>query len=164
MQGRGGAIVGWTQYLLPIVFLGLIVWAHYILFIGDEREMADCSKTKVFFKELDRMCETVNKNGEVEDCTFYKPHYGCCGYMHWLPDGVEKAMTVLQKWSDEHPSHFLPKTRQSEFLKMFPNAQLNFDGVLGIQPCVVDKKFTSEYCISDHCYKCKIEYWLAEVE
>lgn len=79
--------------------------------------MADCSKIEVFFEELDRMCETVNKNGEAEDCAFYKPNYGCCGYMHWFPDGVEKAVTVLQKWSDEHPK----KTRQSELLKMFPN-------------------------------------------
>ena len=126
--------------------------------------MADCSKTKVFFEELDRMCETVNKYSEVEDCVFYKPHYGCCGHMDWLPDGVENAVTVLQKWSDEHPSHSLPKTRQSKFLMMYPNARLDFDSVLVIEPCAVDKNFASTYCISDHCYKCRAEYWLAEAE
>lgn len=54
--------------------------------------------------------------------------------------------------------------RQSKFLKMFPNAQLDFDGVLGIAPCGVDKDFKSEYCNSDNCHKCRAEYWLAEVE
>lgn len=106
------------------------------------------------------MCKTVNKNGEVEDCVFYKPHYGCCGHMDWLPDGVEKAITVLQKWSNEHPK----ETRQSKFLKMFPNAKLHFDGSLVINPCELDEAFKSEYCNSDNCHKCRAEYWLAEVE
>ena len=35
--------MGWTQYLLPIVFLGLIGGTHYILFVGDDREMVDYS-------------------------------------------------------------------------------------------------------------------------
>lgn len=54
--------------------------------------------------------------------------------------------------------------RQSKFLMMFPNARLDFDSVLVIEPCAVDKNFASTYCISDHCYKCRAEYWLAEVE
>lgn len=149
----------WTQYLLPIFFLGLIVWTHYILFVGDEREMVDCSKIEVFFEELDRMCKTVNKDGEVEDCAFYKPNYGCCGYMSWLPDGVEKAVTVLQKWSDEHPK----KTRQSEFLKMFPNAQMERRH-LAFCPKLFD---TASICIKDGsggCRLCIEKYWSEEVE
>lgn len=54
--------------------------------------------------------------------------------------------------------------RQSKFLMMFPNARLDFDSVLVIEPCAVDKNFASTYYISDHCYKCRAEYWLAEVE
>lgn len=126
--------------------------------------MADCSKTKVFFEELDRMCETVNKYGEVEDCIFYKPNYGCCGYKHWFPDGVEKAITVLQKWSDEHS----PKTRQSELLKMFPNINRWRDerGELYIDFC--PKSFDSTFrCRKDdsgRCLACMKEYWSEEVE
>ena len=148
----------WTQYLLPIFFLGLIVWTHYILFVGDEREMVDCSKIEVFFEELDRMCKTVNKYGEAEDCVFYKPNYGCCGYMHWLPDGVEKTVTVLQKWSDEHPR----KTRQSEFLKMYPNAMLCEGEYLNIAPCPLDRNIRKG--CSESCINCHREYWLAAVE
>ena len=120
--------------------------------------MADCSKTEVFFEELDRMCKTVNKYGEAEDCVFYKPNYGCCGYMHWLPDGVEKAVTVLQKWSDEHPR----KTRQSEFLKMYPNAMLCEGEYLNIAPCHLDRNIRKG-CL-ESCINCHREYWLAEVE
>lgn len=120
--------------------------------------MADCSKTEVFFEELDRMCKTVNKYGEAEDCVFYKPNYGCCGYMHWLPDGVEKAVTVLQKWSDEHPK----KTRQSEFLKMYPNAMLCEGEYLNIAPCHLDRNIRKG--CSESCINCHREYWLAEVE
>ena len=121
--------------------------------------MADCSKTEVFFEELDRMCKTVNKYGEAEDCVFYKPNYGCCGYMHWLPDGVEKAVTVLQKWSDEHPR----KTRQSKFLKLFPNAHMRDDcSVLNICPMELDKHFICKKSI--FCVDCQKKYWLAEVE
>lgn len=126
--------------------------------------MADCSKTKVFFEELDRMCKTVNKYGEVEDCAFYKPNYGCCGYMHWLPDGVEKAITVLQKWSNEHPL----KTRQSELLKMFPNMRClrNERGESYIDFC--PKSFDSTLrCRKDgsgSCPACMKEYWSEEVE
>lgn len=135
--------------------------------------MADCSKTEVFFEELDRMCKTVNKYGEAEDCVFYKPNYGCCGYMHWFPDGVEKAVTVLQKWSDEHPK----KTRQSEFLKMFPNAVLiardwlqyhsntkDDCPVIDICPHKVDTTLEVDCKDVRSCYVCRKEYWQAEVE
>lgn len=120
--------------------------------------MADCGKTEVFFEELDRMCNTVNEYGEVEDCVFYKPHYGCCGHMDWFPDGVEKAMTVLQKWSDEHPK----KTRQSEFLKMYPNARLCEGEYLNIAPCNLDRTLRKD-CLQN-CINCHREYWLTEVE
>lgn len=126
--------------------------------------MADCSKTKVFFEELDRMCNTVNKYGEVEDCAFYKQHYGCCGHMDWLPDGVEKAMTILQKWSNEHPK----KTRQSEFLKMFPNAKYWYnekgDKYIEFCPKLFDSTLKCRKDGSGGCSACIKEYWLTEVE
>lgn len=60
----------WTQYLLPIFFLGLIIWTHYILFIGDVREMVDCNKTEVFLKEWKRMCDVYS--GIHQQCPLYK--------------------------------------------------------------------------------------------
>lgn len=102
MQGRGGEVVWWTQYLLPIFFLGLIVWTHYILFAGDEREMVDCSDFKTFAEEKNRMCQSL----EPETLCPLKQ-----GWTSWFCDECEDmcfqetdfAIKTVQKWSDEHP-------------------------------------------------------------
>ena len=51
------------------------------------------------------------------------------------------------------------KTRQSEFLKMFPNARMD-DGVAAACPSRVDKNFNC--CLP--CDDCRKDFWLAEVE
>ena len=73
---------------------------------------------------------------------------------------------IVEQWDKEHPI----KTRQSEFLKMFPDAQI-FEGVLKIEPCeLIDSKLNSEECHSydefglSGCYECRKKYWLEEVE
>lgn len=53
------------------------------------------------------------------------------------------------------------KTRQSEFLKMFPNAPF-YRGVVSIPPCSVEKEMR-ENCLRSDCYECRRTYWLAEV-
>lgn len=149
--------MGWMQYLLPIAFLGLIVWAHYMLFIGDDRKMADCSDLKVFVEEFKRMCKgTACKDCEIQKNAGNKFHV-CLDYVSTC---YQEAAKIVQKWSDSHPK----KTRQSKFLKLYPNAKLHFDGSLVINPCELDEAFKSEYCNSDNCHKCRAEYWLAEVE
>ena len=88
---------------------------------------------------------------------------GCSSIVHAHP---EKVVAIVEKWSAENPV----KTRQSEFLKLFPNAEFNTDGILTIAPCLVDKTFnmsagsTEECCVKKDCIKCRKEYWLAEVE
>ena len=73
----------------------------------------------------------------------------------------EKAVEIVEKWAAEHPV----KTRQSEFLKIFPNAKLNEDGELLILPCHIYFRYTPEEgCDGTGCTKCKKEYWLEEVE
>lgn len=77
----------------------------------------------------------------------------------------EEAVAIVEKWSKEHPR----KTRQSEFLKMFPNA-LIFKEILTINPCVIDSsRFSIEEChaYDDNnagCFACRKKYWLEEVE
>ena len=52
------------------------------------------------------------------------------------------------------------KTRQSEFLKMFPNANQK-EGVMDICPLILDK---SEKCFKVNCKVCQKDFWLAEVK
>jgi hypothetical protein len=74
----------------------------------------------------------------------------------------------LEKWSKEHPI----KTRQSEFLKMFPNARIESDGMPSICPIVVDKRCHNKdddalFCLvrdEEECRKCRRDYWLQEVQ
>lgn len=67
----------------------------------------------------------------------------------------DRANEIILKWCKEHPI----KTRQSEFLKMFPNAR-TCNGVIDICPI----SFGMECSIGDNCSECEKEYWLAEVE
>lgn len=152
------------KYLLPIVFLGLIVWVHYILYIGDERKMVDCSDFKTFIKEQNRMCQSLTDPKVL--CPLKQ------GLVSWFCDECEGmcfqeadfAIRTVQKWSDEHPL----KTRQSELLKMFPNMRClrNERGESYIDFC--PKSFDSTLrCRKDgsgSCPACMKEYWLAEVE
>lgn len=77
---------------------------------------------------------------------------------------AEEIVAIVEKWLAEHPV----KTRQSEFLKIFPNALCNDDGVLIILPCDIDtKKYTpyGEFCenINTDCDKCREMYWLEQL-
>ena len=68
--------MGWTHYLLPIFFLGLIIWTHYILFVGDEREMMDWSKTEEFLKKWERMCDSSQCT--CKQCYLYETVLNLC--------------------------------------------------------------------------------------
>lgn len=160
----------WTQYLLPIVFLGLIVWVHYILYIGDEREMADCSKIEVFLKEWKRMCDSLQRTCQRCHLCEMVNTGNCHTAMRTMPNLVIDA---VQRWSDEHP----PKTRQSEFLKMYPNTALvardwlkyhpdarDDCSVIDICPRKVDTTLEVDCKDAEGCYACRKDFWLAEVE
>ena len=113
-----------------------------------------------YLKEKKRMCSkyklceacpmSLFNNGKEVNCQSLETSY------------PEEAAAIVEKWSAEHPV----ETRQSEFLKMFPNAAINPDGILAIQPCFIDKTFNGDgkYCEINDCVKCRKSYWLAEVE
>ena len=66
-----------------------------------------------------------------------------------------------------YPDQFKPnpkKTRQSEFLKQYPNAKLNSKGVLDIQPCDIDTSYVTKQCFSACGHECQNAYWSQEVE
>lgn len=106
-----------------------------------------------FLKEMNRMCSKI----QCETCSLRYTNNGmdlpCYSFTKYYP---EKAIETVEKWSAEHPV----KTRQSEFLKMFPNASIEH-GCLDICPEDVDKNVP---CYNKLCVDCKKEYWLAEVE
>lgn len=50
-----------------------------------------------------------------------------------LPD-FEDYVKGVEEWAKEYPV----KTRQTEFLKMFPNVPIRSDGYVDIAPCNLD--------------------------
>lgn len=121
--------------------------------------MIDCAKTENYFTEKRRMigqqkdgiCQldcidcplSIDNNGTGIECSVFETLY------------PEKAISIVQKWSDEHPQ----KTYLSEFLKHYPNALLNDTGLpKGICPydLGLDLGLMSiEGCRNDrNCVKC----------
>lgn len=86
-----------------------------------------------------------------DECNIYKP--GC---------DFESLVEAVEAWAAEHPR----KTRQSEFLKQWPDAALYDDGVLGISPCSLSKKKNGDRCDdrTKSCRDCRREFWMEEVE
>ena len=99
-----------------------------------------------YVKQRNRMCDYyINCN----DCP--AGYYEGCSSL----SGIPKLIPIVEQWAKEHPV----KTRQSEFLKMFPSARID-DGVIFLGPCAID---TSHKCMLD-CKKCCRDFWLKEIE
>ena len=83
-----------------------------------------------------------------------------CGTMSEMW-GVDAAQIVknTEEWSAAHPR----KTRQSEFLKHYPDARILAHGCLNACPMNVFSD-TGINCNAQPCIECKKAFWLAEVE
>ena len=99
-----------------------------------------------FLDKVDRL----SKRGSTEEKMRYND-YRTAG------DNVG-AVKFVEHWCTEHPA----KTRQSEFLKHYPNARI----ILGcLDACPMDVFGDTEAnCNRQPCYECKKAFWLAEVE
>lgn len=93
--------------------------------------MIDCAKTENYFAERRRMTMTAKYGICKLDCTKCplssknngtSENLSCANLEIHYP---EKAIAIIQKWSDEHPQ----KTYLSEFLKHYPNAPLDDAGM-----------------------------------
>ena len=105
-----------------------------------------------FIKEQNRMCNTIK---ECRDCPVYE--CGECIVEHMTNiKYLQEAVEIIEKWSKENPV----KTRQTEFLKLFPNANLVNDTLIFCPHCI-DATFE---CKSFDCFKCRNNYWMQEVE
>lgn len=112
-----------------------------------------------FLKTVDRLCRAK------EDCSSCPLNgYACDANLkdvarYYTLESVQDMVQKLEQWAKEHPV----RTRQSEFLRMFPNAMINeSDGILCITPCNIEGK--SIGCPNGKsCGDCRRDYWLTEV-
>lgn len=127
--------------------------------------MIDCSKTENYFAEKRRMTKKHKLNGgayicelNCTECPLSSLNNGttdnmaCSNFETLYP---EKAIAIVQKWSDEHPQ----RTYLSQFLKNYPNAPLDDDGApKGVCPHALG--LTDIDDCDDNCVEC----WNKRVE
>lgn len=107
-----------------------------------------------YMREKDRMCSSYIKscNDCLEsECPLKVTQNGititCRRFESLYP---EKAISIVQKWSDEHPL----KTYLTELLKIFPNTPLEDDGTPNFCPYRLGL-MSEDNCRKDHnCVKC----------
>lgn len=112
-----------------------------------------------FFKTVNRLCKNQRC---CTECPIHKNGMGCMVKAdNDSIKSIEETVSKVEQWAKGHPV----KTRQSELLKVFPNARIDDSRVLIFCP----KDFLpvgarSTYCEKhENCKECRKDYWLAEV-
>lgn len=115
--------------------------------------------TVEFLKTVDRLCRAE------EDCSSCPLNgYACDANLkdvarYYTLESVQDMVQKVEQWTTDHPV----KTRQSEFLKMFPNAKI-YNDVIWLCPKYIGCDYKpEENCNEISCFDCKREFWLAEV-
>jgi hypothetical protein len=116
-----------------------------------------------FINEKYRMCELLNY--ECRKCKIDALEHGREGCWGAIRKHPEEAVAIVERWAKEHPR----KTRQNEFLKMFPRASMASNGTIDFCPNSFDEEFACPEkgkigrgeC---ECPDCRKRYWLEEVE
>ena len=108
-----------------------------------------------YVKQRNRMCDYYVNCG---DCP--AGAYERCASLNEIPNLVP----IVEKWAKEHPV----KTRQSEFLKMWPDAEIGEDGLPAVAPCQLNVELLqceSQKDCEDRgvCGKCRCDFWLKEI-
>lgn len=117
-----------------------------------------------YIKEAKRICKSRSVCKSVSSKCPLLDENGHCTATADICDAdiiekTEKAVRIVEQWAKDNPL----KTRQREFLKMFPNAAVDVDdGILCIRPCLVEKIVNG--CSEKSCQYCRREYWLEEVD
>lgn len=80
-------------------------------------------------------------------------------------DNANLFVDLVEEWSREHPI----KTRQSVFLKQWPDAIISHDGLPEVAPCqlcvgLIHGKSTKDCEKRGLCAKCRSEFWMQEME
>ena len=109
-----------------------------------------------YVNQRERMCDYYVNCG---DCPAGK--YERCASLDEIPNLVP----IVEQWAKEHPV----KTRQSEFFKQWPDAEIGDDGLPSVAPCqlykdIEEKDENGVCCKNIECAECRRDFWLKEVE
>lgn len=111
-----------------------------------------------FLKKKNQICKEYGKRpGECFICPLGNDEGGCqVGAFENQKIAEEDLVQIVEKYAAENPV----KTRQSELLKIIPDAK-TLNGILDLCPERIVRKFD---CDEKPCPQCREKYWLEEVE
>ena len=120
-----------------------------------------------FLKEAKRYCEwckNTTQDGKKRLCDVcYFEKLNDIFNLH--PMAYGKFVETVEQWAKEHPV----KTRQDEFFKQWPDAEIGYDGLPTVAPCQLNIELLQ--CDSQDdcegrgvCGKCRRDFWLKEIE
>lgn len=120
-----------------------------------------------FLKEAKRYCEwckNTTQDGKKRLCdACYFEKLNNIFNLHSM--AYHKFVETVEQWAKEHPV----KTRQSEFLKQWPDAEIGYDGLPSVAPCQLNVELIQ--CESQDdcknrgvCDKCRRDFWLKEIK
>lgn len=110
-----------------------------------------------FFKTVNRLCK--NQSG-CEKCPIRKNGMCMAGCGVVSVENIEEAVSKVEQWEKDNPV----KTRQSELLKLFPNAKTDGGAIIFCPRSFLQEVEGKAYCEKhDKCRECRKDYWLAEV-
>ena len=118
--------------------------------------MIDCSKTENYFAEKLRMTKRTRWEGckiKCSECPLSSQNNGtseCVRCITFEMHHPEKAIEIVQKWSDEHPQ----KTYLTEFLENYPNVSLGDDGTPNFCPYRLGLMSIDDCRNDGDCVKC----------
>lgn len=119
--------------------------------------MNDCTKTEIYMHEKKRMTKAYESEVcgiKCENCPLGKGNNGKdISCLRLELNHYNYAIQIVQEWSNDNP----PKTFLSEFLRNYPNAVVDGDGVpRGI--CPYEMGLTKEHDCMQTCEQCWNHY------
>lgn len=125
--------------------------------------------TVKFIEERNRMCKSFDAachDAELQRCPAFKviKNELLCAVGRESTMDATSQISIVEEWSAANPR----KTRQSVFLKQYPNAEMRLDGFPNIAPCALDETiYNGPGCggrFNAGCEDCYREFWMQEVE
>lgn len=118
-----------------------------------------------FIEERNRMCKSFGDTctkcpvfNDSEDTPYF------CEFGTKSPMNAVDQVAIVEDWSDKHPR----KTQQDVFLKQWPEAVRDAQGVINICPTTLcPTHINSNRLCSDSkatCADCRREFWMETVE
>lgn len=120
--------------------------------------------TVKFIEERNRMCKSFGAG--CEECPAFNvwEHELSCAVGQLSTLDATAQIAIVEAWSAAHPR----KTRQSVFLKQYPEAAIGVHGVLQICPMAISDTYrdSNGECVNPtkKCSDCQREFWMQEVE